>query len=121
MTRSKPYYPLTDVQSLAKAGVRCIILKRALRESRKLGFTPDQVLEVIAWLTPDEYDRTLRYTDSDVVWDVYIVPDRLPPSRRKLYIKLKIPSPSMVHQLVITSFHDEDVFTEKEDSTFHGN
>jgi len=121
VTRSTPYYPLSDVQALAKARDRCIILRRALRESRELGFTLDQALEVITWLTPNEYDRSLRYIDSDVIWDVYIVPDQLLPSRRKLYIKLRIPSPSMVHQLVVTSFHDEDVFTENEDSTFHGN
>lgn len=94
---------------------------RADRESRGLGFTREKALEVIAWLTIDEYDRSLRYVDTGMTWDVYIVPGRLLPSRRKLYVKLRIPSPSMVHQLTVTSFHDEDVRTEYEDSSYDGN
>ena len=115
MPRTTPLYDLETVKDLAKDGSRVTFTYRADRRSRELGFTREDCLEIIAWLTPDEYDRTLRYRTTGLTWDVYIVPGRLLPSRRKLYIKLRIPAPSVVDQLAVTSFHDEDLEKDNED------
>jgi hypothetical protein len=119
VARTTPIYPLEEVKALAHAGDRVTFSYRADRRSRDLGLSREKALEIIAWLTPDEYDRSLRYSDTGLTWDVYIVPGRLPPSHRKLYIKLRIPSPSVVDQLAVTSFHDEDIDREREDPAFN--
>ncbi|WP_394001385.1 type II toxin-antitoxin system MqsR family toxin [Luteimonas sp. WGS1318] len=115
MPRTTPLYDLRTVQDLAKDGEHCRFTKNAEVRAELLGFNYDRCLEVIAWLSPVEFDRKLRYKSSGLSWDVYIVQGLLPPSRKKIYIKLRVYVDEGIEKLAVTSFHDEDLNRDDED------
>lgn len=83
---------------------------RAERQFRELGYSRDQANECIAWIDLSELRKCLRYEDSGMEWDDYVTTHRGPDGvMRRIYIKLRIPSPATVDYVLVTSFHTEDL------------
>lgn len=109
MPPKQPLYPLVDVVTLAKAG-KVTFHRNAQRDYMELGLSTQQAKDVIAWLTIDEFRKTLSYDEPPpgVTYDDYLVPKRLPDGTTpSLYIKLRIPSPASVDYVYVTSFHKQ--------------
>ncbi|MBH1826291.1 type II toxin-antitoxin system MqsR family toxin [Stenotrophomonas maltophilia] len=90
---------------------KCIFTSNAQAGYQELGFeTKEQAIECILWLDPSEYRTTLEYEDGKF-WDDYVAKIHCPATKtmRRVYIKLRIPSPSSVQHVVVTSFHAEKV------------
>jgi len=103
-----PLYPLKDVCDLAKAGKVGFSKKAQKDVQEQVGYTLDQAMECVAWLTSDEFRTRLFYEDLGTWWDDYVITRRFPDgTNRKIYVKLRIPAPSSANYVMVTSFHFE--------------
>lgn len=85
-----------------------VFTPQAARDYQSLGFSSESAAEVVLWIDPSEYRDTLDYDDGKS-WDDYVTEAHCPATktRRRLYVKFRIPSPAAVQYLVVTSFHCE--------------
>ena len=100
-----PLYALQDVLAIAATG-KVTFSRRSEADYQALGFSKEGAIQCICSLVVDEYRTSLQY-DGLQPFDDYL-PIRFCPSEGrhlKLYIKLRIPDPSVVDQVYVTSFH----------------
>lgn len=104
MSSGAPIYPLKDVNDLAKAG-KVGFSKQAQLDFAALGYTLEQAKECIAWICASEFHNVRDYGPK-LRFDAYITRHKGPDGvDRDIYVKLKIPHPSTVDQVYVTSFH----------------
>lgn len=109
MEHAGPLYALADVRQVVTAG-KVTFSFNAEAGYQELGLTKEEALERIEWLLPSEYRKSLSY-DGQQPFDDYVTgPQKVPAEKMpvRLYIKFRIPSPSCVSQLHVTSFHISD-------------
>ncbi|MNM24915.1 hypothetical protein D3C81_353550 [compost metagenome] len=83
--------------------------RKAAKDYRELEFSTDGAIECLKSLDEGEYRKSLEYDDGKG-WDDYLAVRVCPNvGRRRLYIKLRIPSPASVDYVYVTSFHLENV------------
>ncbi|WP_407078665.1 type II toxin-antitoxin system MqsR family toxin [Xanthomonas sp. WCS2018Cala2-21] len=100
-----PLYTLDDVRSRCAAG-KVTFSKRAQAGFEAEGFSKQSAIECVASLTEGEYRKSLRY-EGQQPFDAYSA-NRISGRHavyKQLYIKFRIPSPSVVDQVYVTSFH----------------
>ncbi len=82
--------------------------KKAEKAYQELGFTKDQAKEVVAWITADEFRKSIQYDDTQP-FDDYLCPRKCPINGvvQAIYVKLRIPTPASVDYVYVTSFHTQ--------------
>lgn len=100
-----PLYALQDVHAFAAAG-KVTFSRRAEADYQALGFSKEGAIQCICSLIAGEYRTSLQY-DNLQPFDDYLAVRLCPAAAQylKLYIKLRIPHPSVVDQVYVTSFH----------------
>lgn len=104
-----PLYALADVRQVLVTG-KVTFSFDAEADYQQLGLSKDEALACIEALLPSEYRKTLSYEGLQPFDDYLTGPQKVPaePRHVRLYIKFRIPSPSCVCQLYVTSFHKSD-------------
>ncbi|GAA5075362.1 hypothetical protein GCM10025759_18840 [Lysobacter panacisoli] len=105
-----PLYPLSQINDLAKV-CKVVFSENAEDDYQALGFSLAQACDCIAHICGSEYRASLRYDRNGVIfsWDDYVTTYRGPNGLTTLYVKLRIPSPSVVGHVYCTSFHPPKV------------
>ena len=107
MTPSAPLYPLREVVDLAKAQ-KVTFSKNAEKSYVELGFSKAQAMEVVEWLTANEFRKRFYVEETGMTWDDYLAPRKIPGGIvQTIYVKLRIPSPASVDYVYVTSFHTQ--------------
>lgn len=109
MEHAGPLYALSDVRQILPTG-KVTFSFDAEADYQALGLSREEALACIDALLPSEYRRSLSYEGQQPFDDYVTGPQRVPALSRhvRLYIKFRIPSPSCVNQLHVTSFHESD-------------
>ncbi|MFS8432388.1 hypothetical protein EIQ01_06745 [Xanthomonas campestris pv. raphani] len=100
-----PLYELDAVRARCAAG-KVTFSRKAEAGYQAEGFSKDSAIACIASLVGGEYKKSLRY-DGMQPFDAYVA-TRLCGRHsvyKPLYIKFRIPNPSVVDQVYVTSFH----------------
>lgn len=101
MDKSKPTYILKNVQDLVKKG-QYVLTKASEHDAHHLGFSKDDVGDVILRLTPREFYKSTTEFYAHTIWqDVY----KTIRKQIHLYIKFKVTTDETT--LIITSFKQE--------------
>lgn len=98
-----PSHSLDRVQELA-CEEKVNFTRNAQRDSKNLGYPPDEVYECLARLKAEDFKESILYTDSLLWHDVYIVDwCREDGTVDPLYIKLALSRSCLI--VVLFSFH----------------
>lgn len=88
---------------------KVVFSRKATTDLQSLGYTLEEAKECIASLSQDKFRKfrkRLFYEDSGLWWDAHVTTHRGPDGTvREIYVKLRIPSPSTVDYVYVTSFH----------------
>jgi hypothetical protein len=104
-----PLYALAEVRRIIATG-KVIFSFDAEADYQELGLSEEEAIACIDSLLPSEYRKSLSYEGLQPFDDYVTCPQKVPAERRPvpLYIKLRIPTPSSVEQVYVTSFHKSD-------------
>ena len=107
MEHAGPLYALGDVRQLITAG-KVTFSYNAESHYQEMGLSKEQACECILALLPSEYRKSISYEKQQPFDDYVTNPQTVPalPRRIRLYVKFRIPSPSSVDYLYVTSFHE---------------
>jgi hypothetical protein len=101
-----PLYALADVREAVAKG-KVTFSYQAEADYQELGLSKEEALACIDALLPSEYRKSLSYEGLQPFDDYVTGPQKVPAEPRpvRIYIKFRIPSPSCVMQVYVTSFH----------------
>lgn len=109
MEHAGPLYDLAEVRRIIATG-KVTFSFDAEADYQELGLSREQAIELIEFLLPSEYRKSLSYDGMQPFDDYVTGAQKVPAEPRpvRLYIKFRVPSPRCVEQVYVTSFHKSD-------------